>query len=84
MLYCSATQVRSYVFTFGCVFIRTILTKVVGEDLNYDQIVRVCKDTGRSCVFNKDSLKNTLFFVHKICYIAVQLRCVATFSPLDL
>jgi len=32
-----------------------IVARVVCEDLNFDQIVRVCKSTGRSCVFNKDS-----------------------------
>jgi len=43
-------------------FFRMILTRVVGGDLNCDQIVRVCKDTGRSCVFNKDSFMNMLVF----------------------
>ena len=32
------------------------------EDLNFDQIVRVCKDMGRTCVFNKDSFMITLIF----------------------
>ena len=39
-----------------------MFARVVCENLNCDQIVRVCKDTGRSCVFNKDSFMNTLIF----------------------
>jgi len=56
-----------------------IVARVVCEDLNFDQIVRVCKGTGRSCVFNKDSFTNTLVFVYKRCYIVMQIRYMATF-----
>ena len=56
-----------------------IVARVVCEDLNFDQIVRVCKSTGMSCVFNKDSFTNTLIFVYKRCYIAMQIWYMVTF-----